>query len=191
MMNLSEYQKKARTTAICTQINDTQIIYPALGLIGECGELADKIKKIIRDDGGEITPDRKEGVKKECGDVMWYCANICCEMGSDLDVMYKMRGYFISQKIKKLPLPRLIFCLHRHAAEAAALLESWYYKDHGSPSQIGRYVGIHNNITHILVCITEIAKKFGYTLEEVCVANMEKLARRKSRGTLHGEGDDR
>lgn len=190
-MNLSEYQKKARSTAIYTKIDDTRIIYPALGLIGECGELADKIKKIIRDDGGEITPDRKESIKKECGDIIWYCANICCEMDSDLEVMYQMRGYFISQHIKGLDLVRLVFCLNRHAAKTAELLESWYYRDHGALGKIGRYVSIHNNITNILVCIEKIAQKFDYTLQEVCNANIEKLAGRKSRGTLGGNGDDR
>lgn len=190
-MNLSAYQRKARTTAIYTQIDDTRIIYPALGLLGECGELADKIKKITRDDGGEITPDKKESIKKECGDIMWYCANLCCEMDSDLEVMYKMRGHFISQQIKKLPLPRLIFRLHQHAAKAVELLECWHYQDQGSPNKIGRYVEVHNNLTNILVCIAEIAQKYGYTLEEICIANIEKLAGRKRRGTLGGSGDDR
>lgn len=48
------------------------IIYPALGLAGETGEVLEKIKKIIRDDDGEMSPKKAEGIGAELGDVLWF-----------------------------------------------------------------------------------------------------------------------
>ena len=60
MMTFNEYQEEARKTAIYPDM-DNNFIYPALGLVGEAGEIAEKIKKVIRDDNYIVT-DRK-GVK--------------------------------------------------------------------------------------------------------------------------------
>jgi NTP pyrophosphatase (non-canonical NTP hydrolase) len=51
-----------------------KIIYPALGLVGEAGEVADKIKKAIRDNNGNLDDDARLAVAKELGDVLWYIA---------------------------------------------------------------------------------------------------------------------
>ena len=61
------------------------LIYPTLGLVGEAGEIAEKIKKMIRDDGGMLTAERRDLLKKELGDVMWYLAQLCTELGFDMD----------------------------------------------------------------------------------------------------------
>lgn len=59
--------------------------YPALGLAGEAGEVAEQIKKSIRDDGGEVTEERLAAIAKELGDVMWYVAQLATELGLELD----------------------------------------------------------------------------------------------------------
>lgn len=46
--------------------------YAVMGLCGEAGEVADKMKKLIRDSDGEMTSGRQEGIIKELGDVEWY-----------------------------------------------------------------------------------------------------------------------
>lgn len=82
-MHLSEYQAKAFTYAIYpAEIN---LAYPALGLAGEAGEVANKVKKIYRDDisGYEM----RDEVAAELGDVMWYLAAVATEFGLDLDVI--------------------------------------------------------------------------------------------------------
>jgi NTP pyrophosphatase (non-canonical NTP hydrolase) len=109
-MNLSEYQEKAGTTALYPNVGNNPY-YAALGLAGEAGEIANTIKKIMRDDDGTITDEKRKEVKKELGDVLWYVACTATEMGLNLD--------------------------------------------------------------------------------EVAQANLDKLASRKERGTLHGNGNDR
>jgi len=74
------YQETAKSTVIYPE--QMKIIYPALGLSGETGEVCDKIKKVIRDDNGIFSEDVKDKIKKELGDVLWYIANIA----SDLDI---------------------------------------------------------------------------------------------------------
>ncbi len=83
-MNFSEYQEKSRKTAIYPNIGNNWI-YPTLGLCDESGEVAGKIKKIIRDKGGVIDNDSKEEIKKELGDVLWYISQLSTELGISLD----------------------------------------------------------------------------------------------------------
>ncbi|MEK7108075.1 MAG: nucleoside triphosphate pyrophosphohydrolase family protein [Patescibacteria group bacterium] len=85
-MTLNEYQEKARTTAIYPNQGNNWV-YATLGLVGEAGEVAEKMKKAIRDDGGVITPERKEMIVKELGDVLWYIAILAVELGVDLDTI--------------------------------------------------------------------------------------------------------
>ena len=83
-MNFDEYQKQSRKTALYPEVNKN-LWYPALGLSGEAGEVAEKIKKLYRDDGGEITDERRAILEKELGDVLWYVAQIATELGLSLD----------------------------------------------------------------------------------------------------------
>lgn len=108
-MTINEYQKGALTTAIYP--SERKIIYPTLGLTGEAGEVADKVKKVIRDNNDEFTAERKHQIALELGDVMWYAASL--------------------------------------------------------------------------------AHDLGYTLEEVCQMNLDKLASRMQRDKIHGSGDER
>lgn len=189
-MNLKEYQEKARSTAIYLDIEKSKIIYPALGLIGECGEVAEKVKKLIRDANWDMTSERASAIAKELGDCCWYLANICCDINLDLNMMYEMRGTTITHQISGLALPRLILHMNQHVTGIAQALEYLYYYDK-HPRSRKYQSGIPNHLSHIIVCIEEIARRCGSTLEEVCIANIEKLAERKQRGTLHGEGDNR
>lgn len=82
-MTLNEYQQHALETAVYP--DDRRIIYPTLGLTGEAGEVADKVKKVIRDAGEEFTPERRLEIVKEIGDVLWYCATLSHDLGYDLE----------------------------------------------------------------------------------------------------------
>lgn len=83
-MELSEYQSSARRTAYYDE-HKTQTLpsmYVALGLAGEAGEVANLVKKQARDDA-----DNVEAIREELGDVLWYVAQACSELGVSLDLL--------------------------------------------------------------------------------------------------------
>jgi NTP pyrophosphatase (non-canonical NTP hydrolase) len=83
-MTFDEYQKKSRKTAQYPDAG-SNFVYPTLGLAGEAGEVAEKIKKVIRDDGGEVLPLKKKEIEKELGDVLWYVTQLATELGLSLE----------------------------------------------------------------------------------------------------------
>ena len=76
-MDLNDYQKMAARTAIYKSTHS--VLYPALGLAGEAGEVANKIKKMLRDDDFD-----RAGVAAEIGDVLWYIAALSRDLNIDL-----------------------------------------------------------------------------------------------------------
>ena len=88
-MNFEEYQKESRKTAEYPD-KDNNYIYPVLGLTGEAGEVAEKIKKVIRNDKGIMSEDKKIEIAKELGDVLWYIAQLATELGLKLEDIAKM-----------------------------------------------------------------------------------------------------
>lgn len=83
MQKFNEYQEAAIATAIYGEGN--AINYPILGLTGEAGELANKYKKVLRDDGGILTPEKNIELRDELGDVLWYCAALARDLGCSLE----------------------------------------------------------------------------------------------------------
>jgi len=92
-MNFNDYQKSALTTATYPLLG-SNMAYPALGLAGEAGEAADKVKKIWRNQGAvdskQYTPEQRLEIAKELGDVLWYIAALTSEMGYQLDTIAQM-----------------------------------------------------------------------------------------------------
>jgi NTP pyrophosphatase (non-canonical NTP hydrolase) len=84
IMNLSDYQTRSRVTAKYPPIGHA-VIYPALGLTNEAGEVAGKIKKIFRDKGGEFGDADRAALAAELGDVLWYLAQVATELDLSLD----------------------------------------------------------------------------------------------------------
>ena len=85
-MELNEYQKKAKSYAIYPE--SYRITYPALGLAGEAGEIANKVKKLIRDEyNTEDYEKKKVDIAFEIGDVLWYCATLAQDLGVSLSVI--------------------------------------------------------------------------------------------------------
>lgn len=111
-MSLEDYQKAAIETAIYPgQGSFTGIIYTTIKLNGEAGEVAEKVGKVMRDDQGHLSTEKREALILELGDVLWYLA--------------------------------------------------------------------------------ALSKELGWSLESVAMANLQKLASRRNKGTLSGSGDDR
>jgi Predicted pyrophosphatase len=82
-MDFNEYQKKAVTTAIYHQAH--KVTYPALGLGNEAGEVLGKVKKVLRDNDGLFTDDQVSKIADEVGDVLWYMAALCRDLGVNLE----------------------------------------------------------------------------------------------------------
>jgi NTP pyrophosphatase (non-canonical NTP hydrolase) len=82
-MDFKEYQKKAVAFAIYPEAY--KVIYPTLGLCGEAGEVAEKVKKQVRD--GNFN---RHEVAKELGDVLWYLANLANDIGYSLSEVAAM-----------------------------------------------------------------------------------------------------
>ena len=85
-MRLSDYQQRSRATAVYPGAGEN-LLYPTLGLCGEAGEVAEKIKKMIRDDAGLLSEERRAALSKELGDVLWYLAQLATEADLDLETI--------------------------------------------------------------------------------------------------------
>ena len=85
-MDLNHYQTTALETAIYPN-QGQNFTYPVFGLLGEAGEVADKLKKVIRDDDGVLTDSVRDAVAKELGDVLWYLAVLSYELDYDLNTI--------------------------------------------------------------------------------------------------------
>ena len=81
-MDFNKYQETAVETAIYPDTH--RILYPALGMAGEAGEVANKVKKIIRDGTENLPEDWKDQLASEIGDVLWYCAALSNDIGIPL-----------------------------------------------------------------------------------------------------------
>ncbi len=92
-MNMNAYQYEAGQTAVYPA--EIGLAYVVLGLTGEAGEIANKVKKVYRDDGGELTDEKRRELVAELGDVLWYAAQVANELGVPLSAV-------AAQNIEKL-----------------------------------------------------------------------------------------
>ena len=92
--NMNNYQMQARKFAIYP--DRMKIVYPALGLAGEAGEVSDKVKKIYRD--GRDDAQFKGEIAKEIGDVLWYCAALADDLGFTLQQIAEMNIYKLKSR---------------------------------------------------------------------------------------------
>lgn len=83
-MNFNEYQKEVSEHAVYPVIGK-KFVYPVLGLVGESGEVAEKIKKILRDNEGNVSEEQRSEIKKELGDVLWYLSQLANDLGIALE----------------------------------------------------------------------------------------------------------
>jgi len=81
----NEYQQEARKTAIYPAVGGHKFVYPALGLANEAGEVLGIIKKVFRDNDGTVSPDTRNKIALELGDVCWYVAELCTAFGLELE----------------------------------------------------------------------------------------------------------
>lgn len=78
-MKFDDYQTRAITTDVYGGQGDilsVAFVNKVLGLAGEAGEVAEKVKKLQRNTGGKMTPADRRELLKELGDVLWYLGAI-------------------------------------------------------------------------------------------------------------------
>lgn len=85
-MDLRTYQSRAALTALYPDVGSNPI-YPTLGLCGEAGEVADKVKKVLRDHGGTFSDAIRADLALELGDVLWYVARLASELNLELEAV--------------------------------------------------------------------------------------------------------
>jgi NTP pyrophosphatase (non-canonical NTP hydrolase) len=89
-MTFNNFQTNASRSAFYPRVFKNQgLYYTALGLVGEAGEIANKVKKIMRDNNGNLEELAKADIFDELGDVLWYCASLADELGVNLEDVAK------------------------------------------------------------------------------------------------------
>jgi NTP pyrophosphatase (non-canonical NTP hydrolase) len=88
-MQANEYQDRALETAIYPN-RGANFVYPVLGLCGESGEVADKLKKVIRDGDGTLTDPDRDKIALELSDCCWYIAVLAYELDYTLEEIMQM-----------------------------------------------------------------------------------------------------
>lgn len=82
-LTLNDYQNAAKETAVYP--HEVGLSYTALGLAGEAGEVANKVKKVYRDNGGKLNLGSRKAIRDELGDTLWYLAQLATELGVSLE----------------------------------------------------------------------------------------------------------
>ncbi len=83
-MTFNDYQAETNKTAIYPD-RGHNFVYPVLGMLGEAGEVAEKIKKVWRDKNNIVSDEDKLEIKKEMGDVLWYLSQLASELEISFD----------------------------------------------------------------------------------------------------------
>ena len=99
-MRFKEYQKESRKTALYPKIGE-HFVYPTLGLVGESGEVAEKVKKIFRDKKAKVDEETKRMLEKELGDVLWYLAQVATEFELSLEDVAKNNLEKLKSRMKR------------------------------------------------------------------------------------------
>lgn len=98
-MNFNEYQQLARSTAVYP--SHLGLYYTTLGLSGEAGEIANKVKKVIRNNNGVCTDEYKTVIMDELSDTLWYVANLAYELGYSLDEVAEYNIHKLRERAEK------------------------------------------------------------------------------------------
>lgn len=185
-MTFAEYVDQARLTAQFPE--DAALVYPALKVMGEAGEVADKVGKLIRDfdwrPGEPVPADFVRALALELGDVAWYAAAYCWTFSLDPDglddALVYGAGSGIEFDVPSLRLPRLVVRL----VDASVSLSRWSFtavQDHDA----------FTLVADVLYSVGALAAEIGVPVERVLELNVEKLRSRRERGVIAGSGDER
>jgi NTP pyrophosphatase (non-canonical NTP hydrolase) len=180
-MLLSKHIEKTRKTAIYPQ--EYAVVYPALKLCGEAGEVANEVILNRRTDAYKTT------LKKELGDVLWYVAASMYDLnenvyGDELEMFPRTRLH-VGDNVETTAL-RLLILVTQYAETVGKIIRDDNSYFNGKSNQL---MALLYDILDLLATVAY--KELNITLEEVATANLEKLASRQQRGKLSGSGNNR
>ena len=169
-MKTHDYQWLVNNRAV-NRATFEDIEYLNCGLIGETGELAEEVKKMLRDDNGVLTNARRDAIRIEAGDVLWYLSAIASRCGLFLpDVLAHL--YF--ESVTPRPSTMTAACRIRQlAADVSAVT---CVPDEGT-------------IQDAFLSLVDMCDWAGVTIDDVAIANIAKIEGRLARGTVGGSGD--
>lgn len=192
-MSFTSYQQEAMKTALYPNIGNN-ILYPMLGLMGEAGEVSGKISKILRDDNGTLTPDRRLELKDELGDIVWFIAAVCQEANLDMGALYLLAQSSSidlekTWKAKDDTLFKLNFKLFQQVSHMSMLVEQSIYTP--PKENVDLLAPLATDMVLLLADMIDMCTACSLNIEEVAQRNLEKLASRQERGVIQGSGDTR
>lgn len=179
-MTLDDYQRAALSTAIYPK--EKGLEYTALGLCGEVGEMASKVEA-----WNFSRPEDRDDALGELGDVCWYLATHAHELGSTLSSIGTLADAAPSPDAGHSDVS-VVLSMAAAAGEIANKTKK-VIRDNRPVASVAE----HNRaqLARILAAARRFAPRFESTLEAVCAANAAKLASRKERGKIGGDGDKR
>jgi NTP pyrophosphatase (non-canonical NTP hydrolase) len=180
----NEYQKSAVSLAVYPKISQNKV-YPALGLIGEFGELNNQLKKTIRDDEEKITQERLLSIKKELGDILWYMATLSFEFE------ISMGDLFVQDKGRIKDGFRDIYCASIHCNEIASIVAKYAIENQNNIENYNHGYIAKSILRNLAWKLEQLLEMLGLSPIEIAEDNLKKLFSRKNRNAIKGDGDDR
>ena len=190
-MLFCEYQGLAMRTA---EDGQDKVLEGCLGMIGEAGELLDVVKKWKFQSGGaDIPPEDK--VIEECGDVLWYCAELATGLNESLCSIYDRLYFMLYESAHSMISSTSIDTAAAYIVQAAVRPWAQLY---GSvhimkPDEMWKTALVKVNIAGVMMMIDLFLKKYcNVTLLEAMESNIDKLSKRYPEGfdperSLHRE----
>jgi len=178
-MKLDEYQKSAMSTAIYQH----PLLYPALGLAGEIGELTEAV---LSDTGTQTSASR---VMKEAGDVLWYIAAVASDSGLTLSEITETEE-FPDPFEYALEIQQYTNLIVQSVGVVAENVKKTL-RDNVGVLTDDRQQNIKRVLRLLIWDLSNLLSAFNISLLECAFANVSKLKSRQDRGKLTGDGDER
>ena len=96
VLSFDEFQTNVLST--CIYPKEIGLMYTTLGLAGEAGEIANKVKKVLRDDKGVLSDDKRLAIIDELGDVLFYVGALASELGVSLEDVAKSNNLKLASR---------------------------------------------------------------------------------------------
>lgn len=98
-MKASDYQLWTDRTALYPK--DAGVVYTTIGLANEAGEVLGVVKKMMRDDNNVLTEEKRAKLIAEVGDVCWYLARVCTELGVSMEDVFDINVAKLEDRLKR------------------------------------------------------------------------------------------